>query len=388
MKHKITLFTLLGTTLGFSQDYSGRVGVNTETPNATLEVKGSPNDTEVIDGFIPPKITFSQITAKTNYNHHQTGALIYITDATNSEGIYNHQNQFIRTQGYYYWNGTTWRPLKGKDGELVRIETNTNRYGWGLPYRLNNPHNYDTIGEYAVDFSLSQVLTSRTGEQYGATGRASFAIGTHTIASGGYSFAHGERAFATGGYSYAGGVGTKATNFASHAEGQVTTASGWASHSEGYNTIADGTSSHAQGNSTIANSFAEHSRGTYNFSPTPYSKTSFDKRDLIESVGGGTGFISTGVYHRTNLFKRYKSGAFKYNAQELNSANIPNASKGFHASDLNGKLNYHNGNEWETYITMKFADTEPNTAKKGDLYFNTQLNTYFAYDGTSWRSLW
>lgn len=52
MKHKITLFALLGTTLSFSQDYSGRVGINTETPNATLEVKGSPNDTEVIDGFI------------------------------------------------------------------------------------------------------------------------------------------------------------------------------------------------------------------------------------------------------------------------------------------------------------------------------------------------
>ena len=47
MKHKITLFALLGTTLGFSQDYSGRVGINTETPNATLEVKGSPNDIEV-----------------------------------------------------------------------------------------------------------------------------------------------------------------------------------------------------------------------------------------------------------------------------------------------------------------------------------------------------
>ena len=62
MKHKLTLFALLGMTLSFSQDYSGRVGINTETPNATLEVKGSPNDTEVIDGFIPPKITFTQIT--------------------------------------------------------------------------------------------------------------------------------------------------------------------------------------------------------------------------------------------------------------------------------------------------------------------------------------
>jgi hypothetical protein len=119
-----------------------------------------------------------------------------------------------------------------------------------------------------------------------------------------------------------------------------------------------------KGNSTIANSFAEHSRGTYNFSPTPYLKTSFDKLDLIESVGGGTGFISKGVCHRTNLFERYKSGVFKYNAQELNSANIPNASKGIHASDLNGKLNHHNGNEWKTYITMKFADTEPILQRK------------------------
>lgn len=78
--------------------------------------------------------------------------MIYITDVTNSEAIYNHQNQFIRTQEYYYWNGTTWRLLKGKDGELLRIETNTNRCGWRLLYRLNNPHNYDTIREYTVDF--------------------------------------------------------------------------------------------------------------------------------------------------------------------------------------------------------------------------------------------
>ena len=37
-----------------------------------------------------------------------------------------------------------------------------------------------------------------------------------------------------------------------------------------------------------------------------------NKNTKFMRVGGGTGFISTEVYHRTNLFERYKKGVFKY----------------------------------------------------------------------------
>ena len=36
-----------------------------------------------------------------------------------------------------------------------------------------------------------------------------------------------------------------------------------------------------------------------------------NKNTKFMRVGRGTGFIGTGVYHRTNLFERYKSRVFK-----------------------------------------------------------------------------
>ncbi|WP_228459156.1 hypothetical protein [Chryseobacterium carnipullorum] len=43
----------------------GQIGINTQTPEATLEVVGKPNDTNHYDGIIPPRITGNQLAAKT-----------------------------------------------------------------------------------------------------------------------------------------------------------------------------------------------------------------------------------------------------------------------------------------------------------------------------------
>jgi hypothetical protein len=42
-----------------------QVGINTQTPEATLEVVGKPNDTNHYDGIIPPRITGEQLATKT-----------------------------------------------------------------------------------------------------------------------------------------------------------------------------------------------------------------------------------------------------------------------------------------------------------------------------------
>ena len=43
----------------------GQIGINTQTPEATLEVVGKPHDTNHYDGIIPPRITGNQLAAKT-----------------------------------------------------------------------------------------------------------------------------------------------------------------------------------------------------------------------------------------------------------------------------------------------------------------------------------
>jgi hypothetical protein len=67
----ISLTVLLASTLMFSQ-----VGINTETPKATLDVMAAPGDLTKINGFIAPRLKGSELTAKdTNYSIPQTGAI-------------------------------------------------------------------------------------------------------------------------------------------------------------------------------------------------------------------------------------------------------------------------------------------------------------------------
>ena len=60
---------------------SGQVGINTPTPQATLQVEGKPTITTELDGIIPPRLTGNQLQAKT-YTTLQNGALVYVTSAT------------------------------------------------------------------------------------------------------------------------------------------------------------------------------------------------------------------------------------------------------------------------------------------------------------------
>ncbi|SIR03449.1 hypothetical protein SAMN05880574_1612 [Chryseobacterium sp. RU37D] len=93
-----SLFISLST-IAFSQ-----VGVNTTTPEATLDVVGIPTNASRLDGIIPPRITGDQLRAKT-YTNSQVGAIVYVTTPdTNPSG----QTLQVRDTGYYYFNGNLW----------------------------------------------------------------------------------------------------------------------------------------------------------------------------------------------------------------------------------------------------------------------------------------
>lgn len=115
IKKKILLFTVLFYNIVFSQ-----VGINTETPNSTLEVVGKGSITSQ-DGIIPPKITKQQLAAKVlgTYTGSQTGAIVFVTDVAAPTGILPSLSQVdeITTPGNYYFDGLLWKKMGGGTGD-------------------------------------------------------------------------------------------------------------------------------------------------------------------------------------------------------------------------------------------------------------------------------
>ena len=99
IKKFTTGFALSASTLLFSQ-----VGIGTPTPQATLDVTGTPANTAKLDGIIAPRLTGAQLRGKT-YTTAQTGALVYVTDADTAPA---NQTLNVTASGYYYFNGTRW----------------------------------------------------------------------------------------------------------------------------------------------------------------------------------------------------------------------------------------------------------------------------------------
>lgn len=81
-----------------------QVGINTTTPNASLDVVGKPANPAFYDGIIAPRITGNQLSAK-NYTPSQKGAIVYVTSAANSPTV---QTKNVKEEGYYYFDGSIW----------------------------------------------------------------------------------------------------------------------------------------------------------------------------------------------------------------------------------------------------------------------------------------
>ncbi|MDR6370538.1 hypothetical protein J2795_002250 [Chryseobacterium bernardetii] len=103
----ITVFT--ATAITYAQ-----VGINTVTPQATLDVAGN-TSTTMKDGILPPRVSKQQLASKDagTYGSAQAGALVYITDTTAPSGTTPSLSQVadISNNGYYYFTGSAWVPF-------------------------------------------------------------------------------------------------------------------------------------------------------------------------------------------------------------------------------------------------------------------------------------
>ena len=140
------LFAISTLTIFYLNAQNGSVGINTESPKATLHVLGNPSDTSKLDGIIAPIITGDELAAKT-YGTDQTGAVIYVTAPCS-----NLSGQVINVSkiGYYYFNGSEWIPLNSEEKDTLesvmlrgnyapkKIDFETTSNPFSLYYKNNN----------------------------------------------------------------------------------------------------------------------------------------------------------------------------------------------------------------------------------------------------------
>ncbi|MFS4428406.1 hypothetical protein [Chryseobacterium sp. S90] len=103
--------TLLLASFFISITAYSQVGINTESPKATLDIVAKATDTTVMDGIIAPRLTGAQLRAKA-YTTDQTGALVYVTAADTAPAG---QTVNVNSTGYYYFNGAQWVHTEGNN---------------------------------------------------------------------------------------------------------------------------------------------------------------------------------------------------------------------------------------------------------------------------------
>ena len=86
---------------------NGQVGINTETPETTLDVVGKPNDVNHYDGIIPPRITGNQLAAK-SYSFAKKGAIVFVSAIPTylAGQVIN-----ITESGIYCFDGNLWQAI-------------------------------------------------------------------------------------------------------------------------------------------------------------------------------------------------------------------------------------------------------------------------------------
>ena len=103
-KNFLIVSTLLLSSFAFSQ-----VGINTESPKATLDVVATPTNLSKVDGFLAPRLTGDELKAKDDlYDTPQTGTIVYATAKVTTTST---KTANILKEGYYFFNGSIWTAL-------------------------------------------------------------------------------------------------------------------------------------------------------------------------------------------------------------------------------------------------------------------------------------
>ena len=217
------IFILLGF-VGLTNIYAqkGRVGVNTDTPKATLDINGSSVDN--IKGILIPRVTAAEMktmSGHTNFGVHQHSNLVYLTD-TMPTTDQTDKHEYVTDEGFYYWNNTAlkWIPLNdlryvgrgnhitmdaGKNGTSLlagdnnigigkgslKDNTGSNNIAVGTSALLKN-----TSGSGAVAIGTNALIRNTKGKNNIAIGITALNLnteGTNNVAIGGEALTNNKK---------------------------------------------------------------------------------------------------------------------------------------------------------------------------------------------------
>jgi hypothetical protein len=105
--------------LGFSVSLNAQtakkgVGIKTDTPQTTLDVRAEATDTSMPDGVLVPRLDVGQLNAKSGvYGADQNGALVFVT--SNTQGTPGTKVENVKDPGFYYYDHATskWKGVGG-----------------------------------------------------------------------------------------------------------------------------------------------------------------------------------------------------------------------------------------------------------------------------------
>ena len=269
---KIFIAAIFLTISGTAFAQEGRVGINTSTPAATLDVTASPSIPTRIDGLIAPRLKGSELKAKDGlYTTAQDGTIVYVTEAVS--GVTN-KTANVTSIGYYYFDKT----LDSGSGQWVKVRNGYDPSGTEPWYNqadgtqaTSNTQNIYQNGRVGIkkttgfitgsDLDVKGSIRGGNAKIY-SSGTTQVIVGSNSLAFGSASEASGEGTIAIGSNS----IASKKNSFAlgngaktGYTDASTTTSTGDHSYAIGEGAITGGNNAYALGKNVIAtgaNSFA------------------------------------------------------------------------------------------------------------------------------------